>query len=539
MNLPYPALAKARPKSANITDATLRDFSGGLRIVDDDIALQSKFSTILDNILVNNDVSQILRFGTKEVATTAGTIIGQYYFAGALIAVLSSGVIQKITLAGVVTTIWSGWTAGATHVDYTEKGGYLIVTNGQDKPVLIDQTHSAGFLKDIGTGSNINTPICKHFTTAGNYVVGAFSGVNPEIIISANGTSGTWPGDPAPNDATRFNLGGFVSASNGQITGLSAFKNKLIVFFYNAIVIVQLGTYNASGQHVPTVVDTIFSVGGLSHKAVTVNEQEIFFVASSGVYSVNKNTFGETFRSVERSTAIRKMFIKNLPAAFTLENVVIFSVEDRTNNRIFYFVKRTDGSKFMLSLTYSQGSNADANWSTLSGWDFDGACSTEQKRVFFYKGNKIYQYGNDIFPGENYYADYITAANPQGVDIPFTWETPWLDANTRVKKKKLLSISGDTGGTASFDLSIFVDKFYRDVNNVLTPALSMSLRAGDATGYGFPSVGYGGGRKLADERFINFPVEFKLIKLHITGATKEPLRFNSLSLIYQIRGYRR
>ena len=534
----FPALAKARPKSVNITDATLRDFSGGLQIVDDDIALKSKYSTILDNILVNNDLSQILRFGTKEIATTAADVIGIYYFAGYLIAVLSSGVIQKITIAGVVTTIWSGWTAGATHVDFTEKGGFLIVTNNQDKPVLIDQSIVASFLKDIGTGSNINTPICKHFTTVGNYVVGAFDGVNPEIIISNNGTSGTWPGDPAPNDATRFNLGGYVSASNGRISGLHSFKNKLIVFFYNAVVVVQLGTYNASGQHVPTVVDTIFNVGSLSHRSVTINEQDFYFITSSGVYSVNKNTFGETFRSVERSAAIRKMFIKNLPAATTLENVDAFSVEDRTHNRVFYFVKRLDGTKFMLSMTYSNTSN-EVNWSTLSGWDFDGGCATEQKRVFFFKNNKVYQYGNDVFAGENYYADYITAANPIGVDINFDWETPWLDANMRLKKKKLLYVSGDTGGTATFDLSIFVDKFYKDVTAALTPALKMRLRAGDATGYGFPSVGYGGGRRFSDERGLGFPVEFKLIKLKLTGATKEPLRFSAISMIYQIRGYKR
>ena len=535
----FPKISKAAPKSANIADATLRDFSGGLTIVDDDIALKSRFSSVLDNLLVNNDYSYVLRFGTKEIATTAANIIGLYYFAGALIAVLANGTIQKVTLAGVVTTPWAaGWTAGASHTDFTEKDGKLIITNNQDKPVLVDQAITIGYLKDLGTNSNINTPILEHITTVGNYVVGAFGGVNPEIIISSAGTSGTWVGDPIPNDSRRFNLGGYIPSSNGRITGLHSFKNKLIVFFYNAIVVVELGNYDASGMHQPKVVDTIFGVGSLSHKLVTVSEEEFFFMSANGVYSVNKNTFGETFRSKERSDAIRKLMIKNLPTAAGLEVSDSFAVEDRNNNRIFYSVKRADGTKFLVSLTYSpQGDKL--HWSTLSGWDFDGACVSEQKRVFFYKGNKIYQYGNDIYAGENFYADYITAANPVGVDITFDWETPWLDANIRQKKKKLLFINGDTGGTASFNLAAFVDKFYRNNLGALVPAVSMQLRAGEAIGYGYPSVGYGGGRRFSDERPFGFPTEFKLIKLKVTGATKEPLRFVSISMIYQIRGYAR
>mgnify|MGYP006946111326 FL=1 len=111
----FPKLSKATPKSANIQDATLRDFSGGLMIVDDDIALKSRFSTILDNLLVNNDYSYTLRFGTKEIATTAADIIGLYYFAGSLLAVLVDGRIQKATLAGVVTTPWAA-EIGRAHV---------------------------------------------------------------------------------------------------------------------------------------------------------------------------------------------------------------------------------------------------------------------------------------------------------------------------------------------------------------------------------------------------------------------------------------
>lgn len=535
----FPKLSKATPKSANIQDATLRDFSGGLMIVDDDIALKSRFSTILDNLLVNNDYSYTLRFGTKEIATTAADIIGLYYFAGSLLAVLVDGRIQKATLAGVVTTPWAAdWTAGATHTDFTEKDGKLIITNNQDKPVLVDQAITIGYLKDLGTNSNINTPICEHFTTVGNYVVGAFDGVNPEIIISSAGTSGTWVGDPIPNDSRRFNLGGYVPSSNGRITGLSAFKNNLIVFFSNAVVVVELGNYDAGGLHQPKVVDTIFGVGSISHKLVVVSEEEFFFVTNNGVYSVNKNTFGGTFKSKERSDAIRKLMIKNLPSGITTEVLNSFAVEDKSNNRVFFSIKRADGTKFLVSMTYNPKSD-NLHWSTLNGWDFDGACVSEQKRVFFYKGNKIYQYGNDIYPGENYYADNITAGNPDGVDINFDWETPWLDANQRQKKKKLLYINGDTGGTASFTLSAFVDKFYKNNLNVLVPAVSMQLRAGEAIGYGYPSVGYGGGRRFSDERPFGFPTEFKLIKLKVTGATKEPLRFVSISMIYQLRGYKR
>lgn len=545
----FPQLSKLKPVSVNVSDATLRDFSGGLRSVESDVTLKSKFSVVLDNLLSNDDQSHVLRFGTNRLASTTANILDLQYYTGVLIATLADGTIEAINPVGVVAPIWNstiaaalpgspaGWGATANHVDVTEKGGELVITNNVDKPVLIKSSLVVDYLQDLATLTNINTPIGRHITTVGNYVVIAFEGVNPEIIISSSGTSGTWIGDPAPNDSVRFNLGGYISKESGSIIALSAFKNSLVVFFKKAIVVVALGEYDTGGIHKPRVIDTIVNIGCISHRTIIVREEDFIFLSSDGIYSVNKNTLTGAFKSRLLSDAIAPLIYRNLPKVGS-EAGYSFAVEDRSKKKIFFFIKKEDNTKFILCLSFKQAS-VDVTWSVISGWDFDGGCATELKRVFFFKDNHIYQYGNDIFTGEDYYADLISASNPLGDEIAFDWETAWLDLNERVKTKRMLKMTADTLGSATFYLSLFVDKLYKDVDGNYTPALTMEMRGGSVTGYGTPSIGYGGGRRISEERTYGFPVDFKLLKFRISGAARERLVLTALSMIYRMGSYKR
>src|SRR5262249_39202989 len=159
---------------------------------------------------------QRIRFGTKWFANVAGTITGNIvdmeYFNDRLIVVSSTGQIATVTNAGVVAKIWdtaiaaalpgapAGWSA-TTQVDFVPWKDQFIIHNGVDKPIIISSAFAVTYLQDLATGSNVNTPIGKYGCIAANYhCVAGISGALTTVYISARGTSGTFPGDPAPND---------------------------------------------------------------------------------------------------------------------------------------------------------------------------------------------------------------------------------------------------------------------------------------------------------------------------------------------------
>ena len=81
----------------------------------------------------------------------------------------------------------------------------------------------ADVLHDLGTLSSANVPIAKYVATHGRYVIHAWlppqGAVAPNntrsrpstIVISSRDTSGTYPGDAAPNDSVELDLGPRVS----------------------------------------------------------------------------------------------------------------------------------------------------------------------------------------------------------------------------------------------------------------------------------------------------------------------------------------
>jgi hypothetical protein len=109
-------------------------------------------------------------------------------------------------------------------------------------------------LIDLGTLTNINTPVGKYVIAHGQYTCIAGVASDPsKLYISARGTSGTYFGDPAPNDAVILDLGPRVSLGNATITGLVAYRDKLLVTFERGVLPLNLGVYTGSPSvHTPS-----------------------------------------------------------------------------------------------------------------------------------------------------------------------------------------------------------------------------------------------------------------------------------------------
>lgn len=541
---PFPQMRGRRKPQPVVSDATIKDFSGGLRIVDNESIVNPKYAPVLQNVFDEDTYSIVNRFGTKEFATTAANIVGITYFNGMLVVIQADGTIDKVDGSGTVTAIWnsaiasalpgapSGWSA-TSYVDFYEGRGELVVVNGVDKPILIADDHTVTYLQDLATGSNVNTPIAKHVVVVNNYTVMANTSTDDvTIIVSNKSTTGTWPGDAAPNDATTLDLGTYVGDRSGAITGLGKFKNYLVVFFADAFVVIILGEYNATGDHIPRVVDTVHGTGLVGHKNQLETDKDIVFLSPAGVFSAKQATFNESFETKPLSDDIASLLAADL-TNISLSDPKNFVVVDRLKRKMF-FTMDVNGTK----TTYAMSYNADLRkirWSTITGWSFTCGCRSEHNRVFFCQDNTIYQYGNSVFSGEEYYADYITASNPDGVAVDIDWELPWIDLGNRVKTKQLQRLSMDTQGTAEFTVQLFVDKVYKDADDEYDPALEMDMVAGFAGGFGLPEIGFGGGRNVSDERQYAFPLRCKTLKLRIVGSVRAKLLTSSISFIY-LRG---
>lgn len=534
----FPALKRLRPARTKTKDITLRDFSGGLKINESQSKMRSKYATQLVNLIPDTDTSQTVRFGTKLFVTATSAILGMRYFRDHIIVVLVDGTIEKVNNVGTKENIWTGeWSNGLEQVDFTEFRGGLVIVNGEDKPVIVDEDLTVDYLQDLGTGSNVNTPITRLVTTVNEYVVMAGQpDAETTIYISSTGTSGTWPGDPDPNEAASFDVGAHVGHSSTRIYAIASFKTYLLVYFESFLAVFQLGVFNDANVHDPELIDTFADIGTINHKTLIETDTNVVYPSNIGVISASRNVFGGTLGS-DTMTEDIATFYNKMVGTVAGNNLDCYCINDTISKTIFFSFKQIDGTIKGLAMKYTKNFSGYA-WAVIEGWDFTAACRSEKGRVFFAKDNEIYQYGNASFEDEDYSADFITDES-DGIAIDFDWEFPWLDGKERAKTKVLKKVTFDTTGKAAFTLQCFVDKFYKDAEGELTPALEMDFVAGDTTGYGFSTGFYGGGRRANDERFYGMPAKFKILKMRLSGATKEPLKFVSITVLFSIGNYNR
>jgi len=544
MTRAFNSMKGRRAKRNPVRPATVQDFSGGLQTVDSETKVSSRFSVKLQNMTLHERYGLINRFGTQLFATVSANAIDITYFNGALIVFLVDGTIEKVTSDGTVTAIWnetianalpdtpSGWTDPISHISFTEMNGDLIVCNNVDKPVIIDSDHDVTYLQDAASGSNINTPIGKYITTVSDYCVISNVTDNQDLIISNKGTSGTWLGDADPNDSTTFNLGSYVGRGSNKIKGLASFRNRLVVFFEDVFIVVVLGEYDGSGNHVPRVADTVDETGIINHKAKIASRKDLVFMSTNGVLTASQAVFNEAFETDGLSENIDDDLVSLLPNVDQDDNKS-FCVVDYLKKKMFFFLHFPDDSVSIYEFSYSKNLKKRSCWNTVTGWSFTGGCSTDLNRVFLIKDDKVWLYGNDVFDDEEFYADFITDANPDGDAVEIDWELPWNDAGQRSKTKKLLRMIGDFEGDAHFTVEIYTDKIRKDSNGADNPALSLDMVASGIGGFGQEAAGFGGGRRASGERSYGLPVNFKIVKIRIKGSVRSKLLMNSLTMLVQ------
>lgn len=589
-------------KRAELKPLSLHGFGGGLNTSETDNGMNAQFCVVLNNFRrVGRVGSMTVRYGSQWFAdvnsVVSGDIIDIEYFANALIAVTENGEVAAVDNDGIVTAIWnsaiaalllgspSGWSTGLTIVDFVPFKNELIIHNGVDKPISINGSLVVTYLQDAATGSNVNVPIGKFGCVVSNYhCVAGISVLPTSIYITAIGTSGTFPGDPDPNDSISIDVGAYAPEGAPDIRGIAGFRSFLIVFFAGQSILIQLGVYDADGVHVPTFPDAFPAFGLFGHRCLMQVESDLLFAGNGGIASAKKNlnSFTGSVENVPINDIIDPSFrrVMGLLTDTQLKENCFFIYDKLSHDLMLYSLGGNAATySYNVRLRYK-------SWSTFSGPSWISGCASSLGRVFFTKGSRIYQYGNNIFADEAYRADllqdrdanwttgfaytagYIArniendtsyictvshisggtsfnddlelqALDPKwevytGEAIEITQELPWVNgANPmEVKFNKFISIASN--GDAEFTTKVWVDNLYKDNDGVVIhdPALSMDFVGNNAPGFGYDAGPYGGGRRSADPRLFQFPVKFKTIKVSITGSVKKTLEIAGITFLY-------
>lgn len=583
--------------ASKLETTTLHGFGGGWNAVDDEYSMAPKYCTSLVNFYRNPAGGQTLRWGSAWFADITSVrdspIVDMEYFNGRIIAVTESGNILTVTDAGAVTEIWNtaiaaalvgapaAWAAGVTQVTFVPFKNLMIIHNGVDKPVQISSAFAVTYLQDAGTGSNVNVPIGKYACIAANYhCVSGISGSPTEIVISAAGTSGTFVGDPAPNDSISIDVGAYAPEGAASIRGIAGYRTNLIVFLQGITIQVTLGEYDDAGNHTPKFPDTFPKFGLIGDRCVTVVENDLIFGGLGGLSSARRNQYTQALDSSYISNVIEPQYRKLVAELTDTEQLIdAFSVYDPLDRNLMMFLK--DGNALVYTSNEKLGYKG---WSKFEGLDYRCGCTSFLGRVFFATGKRIFQQGNKVF-GETYNADKINdrdavwaqntvfttdqliwddvteetytvlldhttpatgtfvddrTANPlvyelyEGIPIDFELEMPWFTGRDPVKTKQMRFISIGSSGTAEFTVECYVDNLYKDYDGevIYDPALSMVFTGNDTPGFGTFTEAFGGSRRSRSPLLYKYPAKFKAVKFRVYGSTIHPLLLSSFSFMF-------
>lgn len=528
-----------------IREATVKDFSGGLDLSDDDLNITSRFAKVQTNLYRSRDGRLRLRYGVKQFAAmpanTTGDIIAIEYFAGCMIVGTTNGEIVAFPVngAGTITRLWptgvtgKSWSTGLTTINFAQSRGELVIVNGKDKPLRLKSDFSIDFLGDVGNGnSNVNTPIAPFIVTCQDFIVMAGQPNNPsKLYFSAKGSTGTFSGDPSPNDATTFDVGGNVAHGDNIIVGLAALNGYLFVAFETSTVVVTVGTYNGTA-HVPAVFDVFDTYGAISQRSMTVVDKELWYCDQSGVLKIGRNQIGVTFIPDRTSQGIDVELLRNLLFARSLGSIRnCFAVYNRLASQYMLFIPKTSGLDKHTWISTRYNPDDQPSWSLFEGMNFSAGAISSIGKLYLTTGRFLYQYGdiNDEFFDDN------------GSNIEFAWEMPWSVFSQYDQIKKVKAIRIYSRGTAQFGLQLFVDNIYLKRDGSFDPAAQIDFVAGDAQGYGNQTdeQPYGGGRAAADPRIWKMDGKFIQGKFRISGSTQLDFQLVGLSISYTVGGRKR
>lgn len=544
-----------QPQS-NLQTSTVRGFEGGLNVIDTDLNMAPKYARVLDNIERGLDGSLSLRAGTTMLTNampSSSPIVNIYYFVGFVISVQQDGVVTKTAADGTVYHMTIGgddpWGPTISYVSFTIFNSDLIITNGKDKPLLVSGKPTdpnyleLQFLMDLGVGTNINTPIAKYVIAHGQYTcMAGIPGSPSTMYISSKGTSGTWPGDPAPNDAIYLDLGPRVSLGSATITGMVAYRDKLLVTFERGVLPMSLGVYTGTPSvHTPSDDGFIEEFGCQAHRSLISVGDDTFYVDNIGINSIARVTLFNTLRPVRASQLIDPL-ITELMQSLSQDQIdaYVFAVYDIRHFRYMIFIPVFDSLGVLqetIGFSYTNIPTLKIQaWARIRGWIWQCACRTSLENVIFAMGNKLYYYDfNDPISAVDYRGD-PDYNDGKGLPIPFKWEMPWADFKKRMDTKVMRYILFDTQGTSRFICQVFID-------NVKEPYLTADFAAGEGGGYGTVPYGTtpygGGGRRTVDERLFAFTAKFHLLKLIFSGTATTKLKFIAITIAYVHGGIRR
>jgi hypothetical protein len=608
---------KGKRPLSKIDSSTLKGFGGGWNAIDDDLSMSPSYQVSLVNFHRTTSGAQAVRFGQRFNADIRNVrnspIVDGYYYNGRNVVVTESGNVLILnetgssiveiwnnTIAGALPGAPTGWTGGVKHVSFVPFKDTLIIHNGKDKPITISALFAVNYLQDLATGSNANVPIANYGCVAANYhclastVTTSGGGTilnynKTEVVISSKGSAGTFPLDPAPNDAVSIDVGAYAPEGAAAIRGIAGFRTYLLVFLQNITLQIKLGQYDDSGKHVPVFPDTLPQFGVLGNRCIVTVENDIMFCGVSGLASAKRNLYApDSITSDFLSTQISPAYRQIVGALSDDDHLTkTFAAFDKLNNDFLLFMP--EGK--VLCYTFNPRLKMHA-WSQYEDMTWNAAWTSVLGRLFMVSGTKIFQGGNNTFEDERYYADrlldqedvytgasrtapfvagnrtfdpinqeswkclvshpaafYPTFAqellnNPEkweqyfGEEIKMELELPWIDGKDPVKLKQLRYISIATKGDAEFTVEVYTDNLYKDVedNIVRSPGVTMTFIGNDAYGYGFADdaigTGYGMGRRSRDPRLYALPIKFKSIKFKIVGSVAKKLEIVNLSFLY-------
>ena len=536
-----------------LLDATIRDFSGGWNVVDNDLNLSSKFAKTLQNMQRGIDGALNVRPGTELFADTSDhldEIVNCEYYNNFIVCVGANGKIVRIDGTGNVKLIWddnlasalkgnpSGWST-TTFVSFAQFNGDLILCNGVNKPLIINTSMDVSYLQDLADLSNANTPIARFVVAHGRYLVmgGSLSvGEEDRLFISATDVGGTFVGDSSPNDAVNVDLGSRVPSGSNVIKGLGRFRDKLVVMFENATLIGTLGGF-VDSAHVPVFDDAIENVGSISHRTIQTIGEDMIFGDRAGISNMKRALFTGNIQSDRASQLIDPAYLTSLakvPATASQEDR-IWSLWDSQSNNYMLFIPDTDVAADTTEtrcLVYKKNTSLKIeSWQDWRNWNFRSGCRSALKRIFLTEGANVFILGEEYEGGKRIFKDYekqqemwddetswadYTGWSPEadekdsGVPIRFIWELPWSDNNKRYITKGSRYINFDTQGDNRFTAQMFTDnifisrtdlgedwqeddlKWTDDLGwdvDVFDPSLEMVFEGGDAPGYGRDEYG--------------------------------------------------
>ncbi|HEY4385026.1 MAG TPA: hypothetical protein VGN34_11195, partial [Ktedonobacteraceae bacterium] len=424
----------------NLQKTTVRSFEGGLNVTDTDLNMSPKYAKTLDNIERALDGSLAIRPGTALLSdhiTDTTNIVNCYYFNDFVITVHTSGRVWKVAGDGTATEMLIGgttvpWTSGSVEVNFTIFNSDLIIVNGRDKPLIIYGKASnplymqIHLLIDEGTGSNVNTPVGKYVCAHAQYTcIAGFASAPSTIAISAKGTSGTYTGDPPPNDAVTIDLGPRVSLGSSVITGMVAYRDKLMVSFERGMLPVNLGVYTGSpAVHTPTDDGFIEEFGCLTHRSLVSVGDDTFYCDNIGVNSISRVNIFNTLRPVRASHLVDPLITALIqPLSHAQISQYVFAVYDLRNFRYMLFVPMFagDGVTLLETIVFSY-SNLPAlkiqAWARLRGWKWQASCRTALQNIVFAQGHKLYTYS---FDDDVNSMDFVNDSTVNGgVGVPVT-----------------------------------------------------------------------------------------------------------------------